>query len=71
MPAYVAYRVADLLNRFEVTLVSNFSKTETERYGFNYLDNPADFVEKLTGKGYVIPYAENILPVLDKPGFEQ
>ncbi|MCG8339185.1 MAG: nickel-dependent lactate racemase [Proteobacteria bacterium] len=64
MPAYVAYRVADLLNRFEVTLVSNFSKTETENYGFMYVDNPAGFVNSLTGKGFAIPYAENILPIV-------
>ena len=65
MPSYVAFRVIDVLERFDVTLVSNFSKLETEGLGFNYTDNIDRYTESLKGKGYIIPFAENILPVLD------
>lgn len=65
MPAYVAYRLADLLNRFQVTLISNFNKTETEAFGFHFMDDLKDYLKNLKGNGYVIPFAENVLPVLD------
>jgi len=64
MPSYVAFRVIDLLKRFEITLVSSFSKTLTRELGFTYSDNIDIYLESLNGKGYVIPFAENILPVL-------
>ncbi|MCG8642033.1 MAG: nickel-dependent lactate racemase [Desulfobacterales bacterium] len=64
MPAYVAFRVLDLLNRFDITLVSDLSKQETTALGFGYVENPDDYVERLEGRGYIIPFAENILPVL-------
>jgi nickel-dependent lactate racemase len=63
MAAYVAFRVLDILKRFNVTLVSDFSKSETEALGFLHTDNMDDYVQNLKGKGYVIPFAENILPV--------
>ncbi len=67
MPSYVAFRVIDLLKRFDVTLVSDFSQKETEELGFKYIDDIDIYIHKnLKGKGYVIPFAENILPVLSK-----
>lgn len=65
MPSYVAFRVIDVLKRFDVTLVSDFSKLKTEALGFNHTDNINRYTENLMGKGYIIPFAENILPVLD------
>ena len=65
MPSYVAFRVIDVLKRFNVTLISDFSKTQTEALGFKYIDNIDKYIKSLKGKGYIIPFAENILPVLD------
>ncbi|MBL6994851.1 nickel-dependent lactate racemase [Desulfobacula sp.] len=65
MPAYVAFRVMDILKRFDVTLISDLSKRETESLGFKYTDSIENYIECLKGKGYIIPYAENILPILD------
>jgi nickel-dependent lactate racemase len=62
MPSYIAYRIIDILSRYSVTLVSNFSREETEAFGFNYTDNIDEYVKNLKGKGYIIPSAENILP---------
>jgi len=63
MPAYVAFRVLDILKRFKVTLVSGFSKSETEALGFHHTDDVDHYIQNLKGKGYVIPFAENILPL--------
>lgn len=63
MAAYVAFRVLDILKRFNVTLVSDFSKSDTEALGFHHTDNLDHYVQNLKGKGYVIPFAENILPI--------
>jgi len=63
MAAYVAFRVLDILKRFNVTLMSDFSKSETEALGFHYTDSVDHYIQNLKGKGYVIPFAENILPV--------
>lgn len=65
MPSYVAFRVIDILNRFEVTLISDFTKDQTRTLGFHHTDTPDDYVRALKGKGYIIPFAENILPVLE------
>jgi len=64
MPSYVAFRALDCLKRFKVTLASDFSKSDTESLGFDYTDNMDDYAKNLKGKGYVIPFAENILPVI-------
>lgn len=64
MPAYVAYRVANLLNRYQITLVSSYSRPETESYGFNYADDLQTYIQSLEGRGYIIPFAENILPIV-------
>ena len=64
MPAYVAFRVMDLLKRFHITLVSDFSRQETLDLGFRMTAAVPDYVSRLTGRGYVIPFAENILPTL-------
>jgi nickel-dependent lactate racemase len=61
MPSYVALRVIDILNRFRVTLASEFSRKQTQELGFEYTDNMDHYVESLPGKGYIIPFAENIL----------
>jgi len=66
MPSYIAFRVIDVLKRFDVTLISNFSKKETEELGFKYTDDIDRYINKsLKGKGYIIPFAENILPVVN------
>ncbi|ACN13960.1 conserved hypothetical protein [Desulforapulum autotrophicum HRM2] len=62
MPAYVALRVIDLLRRFRITLVSDFDAPTTQALGFEFTDDIADYVKMLPGKGYIIPFAENILP---------
>lgn len=62
MPAYVALRVLDMLNRFEITLVSDLGEAVTRALGFGYTSDPQAWVSTRSGKGYVIPYAENILP---------
>jgi nickel-dependent lactate racemase len=67
MPAYVAFRVIDVLKRFDITLFSAFSKSQTEALGFGYTDTIDDYIKQLKGKGYIIPFAENILPVLSRP----
>jgi len=66
MPLYVAYRIINILSRYNVTLVSNFSQEETEAFGFNYTANIEEYVRNLKGKGYIIPSAENILPLLEE-----
>jgi lactate racemase len=65
MPSYVAFRVIDILQRFRVTLVSDFSKSQTKALGFNYTFTIDDYIMNLKGNGYIIPFAENILPVLN------
>ena len=66
MPSYVAYRVIDLQKRFKITLVSNLSEKKTRDLGFTFVDNLGKYVNNLTGKGYVIPFAENILPFIEQ-----
>lgn len=66
MPLYVAYRIIDIQSRYNVTLVSKFSREETEEFGFNYTDNIEKYVRNLQGKGYIIPSAENILPLIEE-----
>ncbi|MGW8194870.1 MAG: nickel-dependent lactate racemase [Desulforhopalus sp.] len=63
MPSYVACRVMDILKRFEIALLSDLEKQETVELGFNYVEDLQNYVNTLRGKGYVIPYAENIFPV--------
>ena len=63
MAAYVAFRVLNILKRFKVTLISGFSKSETEALGFHHTDDVDQYIQNLKGKGYVIPFAENILPL--------
>ncbi|WP_457554053.1 lactate racemase domain-containing protein [Desulfobacula sp.] len=65
MPSYVAFRLIDILKRFNVTLVSDFSKSQTKALGFNHTCTIDKYIKNLKGKGYIIPFAENILPVLD------
>lgn len=69
MPEYVAFRVIDILNRFRVTLLSDLDEQTTTRLGFRYADDASRFVSGMTGKGFIIPFAENVLPVAaERPG---
>jgi nickel-dependent lactate racemase len=67
MPVYVAFRVMDLLNRFKVTLVSDLPETIVRDLGFEYSADMDDLISHLSGKGYIIPFAENVLPVAAEP----
>ncbi len=64
MPIYVALRVMDILNRFNVTLYSDFQEQETVNLGFSFTHDIDHTINGLSGKGFIIPFAENILPVL-------
>jgi len=66
MPSYVAFRVMGILNRFQVTLASKLGRQRTLDLGFKYADNMDHYLKNLTGKGYIIPFAENILPQVKK-----
>ncbi len=66
MPSYIAYRIIDILSRYNVTLVSNLSREETKALGFNYTDSIEEYVRNFKGKGYIIPSAENILPLIEE-----
>ncbi len=69
MPAYVACRLIDMLQRFRITLVSGFSREETLNLGFRYADNLPEYICGLKGRGYVLPFAENVLPLVgEMPG---
>ncbi len=65
MPAYVALRCMDVLQRFRVSLVSDFSPSQTQSLGFNHVDDMDQYIRQLKGRGYIIPFAENILPIAD------
>jgi lactate racemase len=62
MPSYVAFRLMDLLNRFAVSLVSDLPDDLVRDLGFIPVTDIHAWTETLTGKGYVIPFGENILP---------
>ena len=64
MPDYVAFRVLDILDRFQVTLASDMDPEQIQSLGFKTTEDPQTFVNQLTGRGYVVPFAENILPLL-------
>ncbi len=66
MPSYIAFRLIDILSRYQVSLVSEFSQAETLELGFNFVDDFENYVNNLEGKGYVIPFAENILPIIEE-----
>jgi nickel-dependent lactate racemase len=66
MDTYVAYRVIDILARYRVTLISSFSKDVTENLGFHYTERIDNYIKNLKGRGYIIPSAENILPIIEK-----
>lgn len=64
MPSYVAFRVIDILKRFQVTLVSDLDETQTRKLGFHHAENLDLYIKNLRGRGYIIPFAENILPLV-------
>jgi lactate racemase len=66
MPAYVACRVLDMLHRFRITLVSGLSRKETLDLGFEYANDLDEYIRRLKGRGYILPYAENVLPLVAK-----
>ncbi len=65
MPSYVAFRVIDLLNRYHITLISDLPGHLTRELGFDYTDDLDKAIQDVKGEGYIIPFAENILPVPD------
>ncbi len=62
MPSYVAFRLMDLLNRFAISLVSDLHDDLVRNLGFTPATDIQAWTAALTGKGYVIPFGENILP---------
>jgi lactate racemase len=62
MPSYVAFRLMDLLNRFAVSLVSDLPDDLVRELGFTPVTDIQAWTASLPGKGYVIPFGENILP---------
>ncbi|WP_022663813.1 nickel-dependent lactate racemase [Desulfospira joergensenii] len=70
MPAYVAFRVMEILGQYKVTLVSDLDEAQTRELGFGFTRNIDGYIQDLTGRGYIIPYGENILPVSrdNRPG---
>ncbi len=64
MPSYVAFRLISLQERFKITLISSFDETRTRSLGFEYAGRIETYIEQLNGKGYIIPFAENILPLV-------
>ncbi|WDP89099.1 MAG: nickel-dependent lactate racemase [Desulfobacter sp.] len=67
MPAYVALRVMDMLHRFNVVLVSDLDQAATRELGFSHAHDVNKLVHRLEGRGYIIPFAENILPKVMPP----
>jgi nickel-dependent lactate racemase len=68
MPAYVAFRLMDLLHRFDVSLVSDLPGDLVRELGFTPVTDVRAWTTALTGNGYVIPFGENILPRVSPPG---
>ena len=68
MPAYVAFRLMDILNRFQVTLVSNLEKKTVDALGFKTTHDPQGYINGLKGQGYILPFGENILPLVAPKG---
>lgn len=64
MPAYVAFRVMDILDRYHVTLYSDLPDDLVTKMGFSVMKDPDRYIGQLSGQGVVMPHAENILPVL-------
>jgi hypothetical protein len=68
MPAYVAFRLMDLLHRFDVSLVSDLPDDQARDLGFTPVRDVRAWTTALTGNGYVIPFGENILPRISPSG---
>ncbi len=68
MPAYVALRVIDMQTRYSITLVSDLDEVTTRELGFEFAQNPRELINRLDKKGYIIPFAENILPRVKNTG---
>jgi nickel-dependent lactate racemase len=64
---YVAFRLIDVLKRFRVSLVSGIDEGDVRQMGFIPVEDLEQYVCQLSGRGYIIPSAENVLPVLDVP----
>ncbi len=65
MPSYVAFRILDLLGRYHITLISDLSSQLTCKLGFDHTDDLDKTIQDLKGEGYIIPFAENILPIVN------
>jgi hypothetical protein len=64
MPSYVAFRVLEILKRFSVSLVSDLAESQIQPMGFSHVENIENYLDELQGQGYIIPYAENVLPLV-------
>ena len=65
MPSYVAFRLIDVLKRYRVSLVSGLDENDVRQMGFAPVGDIAQYVFQLRGRGYIMPFAENVLPVMD------
>jgi len=67
MPSYVAFRLMDLLHRFDISLVSDLPDDLVRDLGFTPVADVRAWTTSLTGNGYVIPFGENLLPRVSPP----
>lgn len=65
MPSYVAFRLIDVLSRYRVTLVSDLRDNDVRQMGLVPLGDVDAYIKQLNGRGFVMPYAENVLPAVD------
>ncbi|MCD6419132.1 MAG: nickel-dependent lactate racemase [Synergistetes bacterium] len=62
MAKYVAYSVLNLVEKFNITLISDIPSSSIEELGFKHSDDLGSLINSLQGKGYIIPFGENVLP---------
>ncbi len=62
MPSYEAFRLMDLLHRFDVSLVSDLPGDQVRYLGFFPVNDIQAWTTALTGIGYVIPFGETFSP---------
>jgi nickel-dependent lactate racemase len=61
MPAFVALQVIELLDKFHIGLLSDLAPELARELGFHVVADAQSWVDGLAGRGYIIPFAENIL----------
>lgn len=67
MPSYVAFRLMELLNRYTISLMSELPPDMVRDLGIAPVFDIPAYTAALTGSGYVIPFGENILPMVKTP----